>query len=469
MTRRHEAAQIESTLGTVLTKLRRRLWLQRLLHGAAWFLAVTLVGLLTAGFVPSSAALRPGSLAAALGLVFLLGLMWRWQRSPLGLHQVARMADARMGLEDRLSTALETPPDRSEVAAALGRDAAAHAARVRLDVVAPWSWPSRALITVGVTGAAMLFMATMPSDWRAGLWPGTSAAGVDSLLDAGALSTLADIVQADADRYQDPYLAAVADALAALAEAVGDDRDAREHAEELGAVLDHLARAYGSDMSGAELAAQLMSPERAAAASLASSRSAPGDSLDDEELYRLLNPDFDAAVSAAGVSEEGAAPRPEGEPGQLAGAAPQRDMEGGVALEQGIDTAFATQFEGPAGEGPTAGDLIGAAEEAGAGDSQLAGHGSPALDGPQEVVSQSFSSLDFLALAGKERDEGRRIDVRLPPGEGDLENVAARVEVGPWTAGREAALDSDAAAPWHRTIVGRYFLPSQTLRGADER
>jgi hypothetical protein len=110
-----------------------------------------------------------------------------------------------------------------------------------------------------------------------------------------------------------------------------------------------------------------------------------------------------------------------------------------ASLEDGRD---ASPVDGP---GPSGGEaeVIGAAEEAGAGDSLLAGRGSQALEGDATAADFADASAEAVTLSGSERDEGRRIEIELPPSTEWEGYDPTAFSIGAWRAGPEAAVTGD--------------------------
>jgi hypothetical protein len=67
---------------------------------------------------------------------------------------------------------------------------------------------------------------------------------------------------------------------------------------------------------------------------------------------------------------------------------------------------------------------------------------------------------DLLAVRGRERDDGRRIDVELPSSVGWDDYDDAAFGVGPWRPHPEPAVESDTTDPRYRPIAGRFFVPT---------
>lgn len=147
-----------------LRAARRRLLLARLLRAWAQALAVLAwVGallLLTARLAPTLPLPAPWHAALALALALAAGALIAWRGAP-DLSAVARLAERRFALDERLSTSLELAGRRDPVAQALHADAEAAAARVepaRLAPLLPGRGVGAALLSgvLALAGAVLL-------------------------------------------------------------------------------------------------------------------------------------------------------------------------------------------------------------------------------------------------------------------------------------------------------------------------
>jgi hypothetical protein len=154
----------------------RRLTFQRALgpgivaaNAVALGLAASVLATLAVPLTPVAPLVAVAAAGAAFGLV-IAGVALLRRTDALA---AARVVDARAGLLDRLSTALEVRPRaaRSLLGARLLADAAAHAASVNLRAALPWrmprSWPVLPLV--------VLFLFIWSSFFRGIVLPGTPA------------------------------------------------------------------------------------------------------------------------------------------------------------------------------------------------------------------------------------------------------------------------------------------------------
>lgn|GEM_PF-4580205 len=381
---------------------------------------------------------------------------------------VARNVETHAGLEERLSTALEHLEEDSVVVTALLDDALARAKSLDARLALPWRWPVAALVASVLAGSALFSLDSYSK--RVAASPAESIRRTPvTALDSNALLDLAEAVDADARAGQDAYLAAVAASLREIGHELRAGAPSTDVRPALDAALEHLARAYRSDLGGMELAQQLLADtERVARAATAEEASAParprppGITSSPEE--------FEASPLARDLQD--LLGEMEANPYAVAQASPSEQAEGQAVagnlltpemLEQ-LSSAPSQPLTEPA-DGP--GDIIGAASESGAGASQLAGRGSQELflegvDGPEA----QFSGVERSLLSGPERDEGRRIEMVLPTSVAVGSATELELVVGEWTGGPEASLERDVVPELYRAAAGRYFLPSQAVGGA---
>jgi hypothetical protein len=120
------------------------------------------------------------------------------------------------------------------------------------------------------------------------------------------------------------------------------------------------------------------------------------------------------------------------------------------------------------GEGPSGGEasgsaaeLVGGAQDSSAGASSLAGEGSRELF-TEDVLTDEVRSLgDAAVLVGRERDDGRRIEVELPPSSEWTASDVDGVRVGSWLRTLEASVPRETLGAPYLEVAGRLFLPSQ--------
>jgi hypothetical protein len=453
-------ASTAASLRAGLEPVRRRLRALRRARDVAWSLTGAAAGAL-AGTIAQlawggdrAAFALAGALAATVGVAAILAL--RHRRRPVDLLTAARWAEAQNGLQERLSTALEAEGSSGPVADALRADAARHAARLDPERTVPWRWPRAAsgwfLATVVALGVANLDR--IAPAWVRGPSPHAVAEA------SGALRGLAAELAAEAAMSGDGELASLAEALRRMAEA----GPAPERREELEALLEEVERRAGGMPAVAGLLEAWRQADR-----VASEEAGPGPAAMDAAAEAGAGPTPGMADAGAATGTEPSFSRFEAwvddeDTFDFASAAPAplgaEVVRAALDPDAAPDGPTGATTEGPAPEGGAA-EIIGAAEQSQAGDSALAGRGSQELEGDASSADHAASEVDDVLLAGIERDEGRRIELELPPTT-DVEAYDPRAfELGAWRERPEAAVDSDPTPLRYRAAAGKYFLPSQ--------
>lgn len=449
-----------------MAEVRRRLVLRRAIVTVFW--AVT-TGLAAAVItrVLSRAADYPAAQMVwipvfAAGLAAVGVYLWLHQVRPIDWSHVAALGDERYGLAGLLRTAIDVNPFGSAVAFALHRRAVAKAgAMVPAEVAPILPSPSTGWwVTVPVACVLLLVLMPLGAAGPSGAQLTPSPASSTATVSIDNVLRLADAVAFDAAIRGDAYLEAVAETLRDLvpppAAGSPSQGEAPVSREALESVFEHLARAYGSDSTAEELVARFLGEGSPAAEAIALSDAAitpetidadqantpaPMDRLDRLLEASQMDPESSDLLGAVGVTPNRVVVRGY----QLVGAEP--DMPVSDPVSSSLP---------PAGEA----DIIGAAGESGAGDSLLAGAGTQELFGSDVVNPDIAPSLDPLTVVGRERDDGRRIEVDLPPVPGWQDDRTA-FDVGEWQPGVESPVLAVAVDPWYRAVAGRYFEPSQ--------
>lgn len=438
-----------------------------------------------------------GSLALAL-LLFAGGVCVVLLR-PRSTEALARKADRQFGLEERVSTVLALSSIRPNVVErALIADIGRRANRVDPDQLVPFR-----LIGLSVTAAALAACAIVLSQ--------IDAEGASTSADTVALSEsspltaqegdeigdelrrVAALVQADADRQADPYLAATARGLAQLAEDVGagvaNDRAAL--ADQIDQLRDHAAAAYQlAQANTAEAGANRGEVEESLRAVTTDARSPtagnalsamPTDALpavngEDGGLEGLL-PDTGAAAANEAPPAPGSAPEPIIAERDPAAIDPDRMVQEDIcnaeyeicetenvrlAAEAGnqqraLDQAGATPNAVQRAEAP-GGMLLGPANEADRGDAALAGEGTRPLGNDGGEDADGFAAAGEMLLPDRGEGNGNYITLNAPTPLGagqDIEGAPGGAVA--WQAMQERAIGRALLATSQRDVVARYF------------
>lgn len=456
------AATPPPALRRALRGVRGRMLAQHALNALLVTLAAAFAGAALGSIMRwSGLDVDPRLAAGGLALVVLIVYAQRVAREPWSAARLTRRIEQRMGWQEQLSSALETPPHASVIAAALHKRVATLCSGLEPRRVAPWAWPGRLLAVVAVSGLGVLAAEALPHvvPMPAPHLTATGAPDADATdpaITTESLLRLADAVEADAQRRFDPYLSGVAEALRDLADDIERAALASDDVRpSLDAVLEHLARAYGTDVAGSDLAERLLAAQP--------SRDPQGTADDDEAGLDTLR--FSAAELGSDdlerVLQAAEEPPPSSDPAETgAGRAPPPGTQmTGYGSQELRDIAEARRQQG--GDTPPGpGELVGAADDADAGASRVAGRGSQALEGEALDLDAESAVDDVMAVRGRERDDGRRIDVELASAVGWDDYDAGAFRTGAWVATPEPHLITDTSDPRYRPVLGRYFVPS---------
>jgi hypothetical protein len=455
--------RLQDGLAPLVARLRRQRRLVDALQvataaaiGAAIGAALVRLGAGGSWLPPSGAGLA----AAAAALVRSVA----HRRAPIDPLAAARRAERDPVWRERFSTALEHDDGTGEVTAALRRDAGERVRDLEPRTAAPGRVPWRWL--AGLAGSLAVLAATLalPAGPTGALATRDGPDAGPPPPSATVVAELAEEVAGSARRSRDALLAALAEDLRELAQNAGPDGFDETDLARLDETLEAIAGASGGAFDADDLRAGLAERDAELRADAAAREGATADA----------DRDATAPPPSLGVSGSGPTPdfgdvfteRSEGgdrddeERASGGGGDAPADLSGGFEVADLEDPGEASPFEG---EGPLGGeaDVIGAAEDAGAGDSRLAGRGSQALEGEAERVDLTGSDTEAVGLAGEQRDEGRRIEIELPPDAAWEGYDPTDFAVGAWRATPEASVDTDPTPLRFRAAAGAYFLPSQ--------
>ena len=403
--------------------------------------------------------------AFALAAGLAVAVPWALLSTP-SLIEMARRADLHFGLSERASTALEVAHQTSrtadrasaEVGAALFRDAERHAVRieprelVRLRL-ARELW---LVLVLAVVAAAVLFGA--PQLRAVGL--GTPAAVATELgnEELGEVVTnlrrAAELLEQEAERRDDPYLEAVAEAMVELGESIELGEISLSEAQQgIERLLEHASRAYGLEELQIEEGDPLLTDAELTPESEGEMRS------DDPEGREGI---LGASAAAANSEQSPLDQLLE----QLEEDAAAREAIGN--LEGSVTASYAAQIEEASERRAlqrvraeaAGGQPLGGAQESQAGESPFAGQGVQPLEG--ETTEPNLEGIDVggeeVMLPGGEVQADEQVQMDLTP-EADFTEVADTDLEGAnaWETGEEAELRRDLLTPRDRAVVSRYF------------
>ncbi|MCW5714220.1 MAG: hypothetical protein KIT43_06905 [Bauldia sp.] len=399
---------------------------------------------------------------------------------------IARRADVRFGLDERLSTAIEiasrgSDADAPVVARALLADAERRAGSLDLRALVKVPYGRYALAVAAAAVFAAISLA--PPDYvppRAELarpQPSTTLTATEVADTFAELRRVATIMQNDAARRDDPFLEALAREALRIGEEIEagrlTDRDA------VVAALDRLAgftaEAYPPvavpapdyEESGGiterpaeatqilrDLARDRMTPPSAtetAARTQDQPLVEPGDAAADiPPMMGLPPPTADVPNPQAPAGAEGQPPT-----GGAPGAA---DDEGYIEAAEMETYTDPTNYraERTVGERPENAQLIGPADAANTGQSRFAGAGQQMLNGPVAEEDPFALGADMF-LTGQIDETGRRIRIEVPPEIQAIAILPGEAAATEWTALREVEALRTGVPLGARDLLARYF------------
>lgn len=461
-------------LGVLETNLRRGRRRARgglLLRGVLWggllagtiFVVLTVVDQLLGPLTQSVWQWSAFALAAGLAVA----VPWALLSTP-SLIEMARRADLHFGLSERASTALEiahgasrtAQVDRAsaEVGAALFRDAERHAVHieprelVRLRL-ARELW---LVLVLAVVAAAVQF--GVPQLRAVGL--GTPAAVATELgnEELGEVVTnlrrAAELLEQEAERRDDPYLEAVAEAMVELGESIELGEISLSEAQQgIERLLEHASRAYGLEELQIEEGDPLLTD--------------PDLSTESEGEMRSDDPEGREGILGASAAAANSDQSPLNQLlERLEEDAAAREAIGN--LEGSVTASYAAQIEEASERRAlqrvraeaAGGQPLGGAQESQAGESPFAGQGVQPLEG--EAAGPDLEGIDVggeeVMLPGGEVQADEQVQMDLTP-EADFTEVADTDLEGTnaWEAGEETELRRDLLTPRDRAVVSRYF------------
>lgn len=464
-----------------LEAARRRLIAQGVLAAALWALAagLALFGLLellrrlapALGQGPDSA-LAAGLASAA---IFAAGTILAFLRAP-SIDQLARRADHRFGLGERLSTALElgrTTAAPPVVIAALLADTLHHAGIVTARELAVFRLPLAALVVplAALAAAAITFVPVQPL---------ATGAIIEAQLDAtlGAperavavddITRVADVIREQANATDDTYMQAVATTLDDLGDrlALTPDVTRGEMLDQLASLLDY-ARAASTDAPGAE-GERIPQLVEALQQSLALPPPADQPAAAPGSAPVADQPTAAATDSAAGSTQQS----PTTSVASLLDELAQRndDPEMGAAnrleaREEVLDYMAAAQAPAAARAQPKARqryentqEMFGAQADAGAAEEQLAGEGTDPISDAPIAQRVDLDATAAMVLTGEDTGEGRHFQVEITP-EAKLTTVSQQglaANTGGWQRATETEAGRYAIGIDDRDTVSRYL------------
>ncbi len=497
-----------------LTRARSRWRLGALVRGAVWSLvlglgvfctlqamAAFLDGWPAAGWLPvltANPVLDHVAMSAiAFADAFAVALLLMFLRAP-DFAALARAADRKFVLRERLSTALEVAaslrPDAAlgVVPAALLADAEQCAATIDPRLLVGLKLPRAAWTAPALIAVALLLQVVPPNAFgRAAPGatvardaPETDVLSRQQAADAAAsLRRIAEIVDRDATQRSDPYLRTIARTLERLsAEVARASIDRRQLASELDRLIAHSQLAYGQSAQPAGQTAPRRNPTellRSALSDIAGNRqmaAAPTRDRDPVAPSEATAAQRDPASRPAQPQERrpAGARIPADQAAALRRLLPGTDIQWLIVDEDGAEVDPRAQIEWLTAEearrARAATQPSGAAANAGRGEGDRAGDGVQPLSRGNAAKPADLVATEQMLLPDPERRDGGRIRIDIPP-DAVLSDVAAPTAdaSGGWRRTQEQPVERPALAAEGRRIVGRYFKRGTEGRSADDR
>ena len=451
-----------SLLRRRLGAIRVRLAVRRLIEGVSGSLLLAaglyLILLLGSYFIPKLMVLHLISIATVVfagGSVITVSIQ---VLSPPSRLEAARRADRLLGLEERLSTAVEFESASGERIVELAQrlDAERHAEAVQVSQVVPLrlsgvGWAALALL-VSSLAVQLLPPPTLPE-----VTGSFGRAELERALDR--VEHLQTVVAREAERREDPYLGAVAEALEMFRrDLASGGLDRQESRRQLTQIIEHMMRASDLEGNPAALAEQLLAsspPELPADAAAGDAPTRGGDGAQ-PQLEGDLPPfaGLDPRLDAANRLLEGG---PENDRASLT-----EGRRGGYTDRELIEALQEQALRASQAAREADGAIIGAAADSNPGASRLAGQGSQELIGDPTTAAESDPdafAFEDLTLPSEIASEGRRIELELPPDIELVEVSGSLPTLGPWRTLPEAALTTEFFPMSYREELSRYFTP----------
>lgn len=405
--------------------------------------------------------------AFALAAGLAVAVPWALLSTP-SLIEMARRADLHFGLSERASTALEVAHGTSrtaqvdrasaEVGAALFRDAERHAVQIEPRELVRLGLARELWLVLVLAVVAATVQFGVPQLRAVGL--GTPAAVATELgnEELGEVVTnlrrAAELLEQEAERRDDPYLEAVAEAMVELGESIElGEISVSEAQQGIERLLEHASRAYGLEELHIEEGDPLLTD--------------PDLPLESEGEMGSDDPEGREGILGASAAAANSDQSPLDQLlEQLEEDAAAREAMGN--LEGSVTASYAAQIEEASERRAlqrvraeaAGGQPLGGAQESQAGESPFAGQGVQPLEG--ESAEPNLEGIDVggeeVMLPGGEVQADEQVQMDLTP-EADFTEVADTDLEGAnaWEAGEEAELRRDLLTPRDRAVVSRYF------------
>lgn len=441
-----------------------------------------------------------GAMAAALLLTAAVLVLVHALRAP-SLLELARRCDHVLGQQQRISTAYEVaersgPRPPSIVSRLLLADVDARLAdldvnrAVRRPTPRPWL---TSLVAVGVTaGLALALPVPEPAPVveappTAPTTAPSEAVGPDLTPDsaeetAALAQAIAEQLAAEPIAQRDPFLRAVADGFADLADQLSEDAisvaEADQIVEDLLAFLDDAVERTGGSLADVVQEAMPEGIDRGSGEDSNATIPGIGSEASEGDGRAAAEVNDDRPLEPSASQGDGSALE------RLASALERRAEERAANAAEGEAELFGPDGRNPYGEqvnvvressGETepgaesllraeaggAGRAAGAAQESSDAAGDAAGGGSAELTGDESDFGRDDAQVELTPVEAGDQAEGRRIESDFAPTEGSGwdRDVTEAPEARAFDRSAESGTPSKTLGWTHREVVSRYFLP----------
>lgn len=480
------AFDLDQTRSVLVASRRRAVYFLAVKFALVSFAAVAAfgAGLIAFGRATGNPLPLAPVLSLSLGTSSIVAAIALWRRLP-GIDEIARRADGVFNLQERLATAVEVShlQPRTAAEATVRHALLADAERCAVDV------EPKELVRGGVarelafaTTAALLFVAVATIPLPSIHWAHNRADALTSEEAAASAETahqVAEYLASEAEKRNDPYLAALSRAFGDLSDSLESAEYSRQSAgAEIERLLDHVSRALGDESPIATEISQAFGgessrPEVRDMASSSSETVTAGEPAS-EKSSRMGDPESlgEGFQSGSAGLESERGDTPDNVEVSQFGSGTGELLEVDYMDHQPSEWVERAQnyLRQQRNDQRNVGQPIGAAEEAGRGPSAQAGAGTKPLEGnvQDEDSSSLGETLDSVILPEAAEDLGGRMEIEVAP-EAQRTNVAdsAGEASSRWRPEREIFFKRDRLQPWHSPFVSRYFAVTYEAEPSD--
>lgn len=472
--------KLPANLKRLTARYRLRVFLRRLTASAAGIFAAAGLYLVSAVLLglPGQPLVIAGVASGAAVLLAAVSLLL----APAGPAAASRFIEAAdPALHSKLSTALELE-QRGDTAGPVRqaqlRDAVREASELEPRERVPLTPPRTLLLSLGgavaLLGAAFVLQPTgspaIPSDSTGSTVTDTQLSGEERTEIADNLQELASLFSGLDEEEENPYLRAISKQLEELGKRVAEEGASREEtAAELERLLQH-TRTVRDIQEAPEARERLQElPDFL--------ETALKDLLEPAETLAESDPDAAGPESETAADTQGSASQDtseaalqdplaqDGDDGNSASATAAGEQgEAGSYYEMMLDDETIAELAERAmeqAESAPEGAIIGASDESGAGDSQLAGEGTQDLFGDDSHESLADAEVERLDVPEETNPDGRRVRMEVAPEAELTETRMTPLGRMTWNRSSGTATQRQQVSTARRSLTARFHTPEQ--------